>query len=284
MSFRSEEVVLRLREAHQNRRLAHAYILLGSDRMSLENLAQQIATQTLGSDFPDHPDFHFVHPESKSRRIRIEQMRDLEKNLRLKAYRGGYKVALIAEAERMCLGGADAANAFLKTLEEPPEETLILLTSTEPGQVLPTILSRCVKVMVHDVATNKKESEEFHTLTEQWFNLRSTGSLRAYARATLLTQTWQQTREEIEEQHKGGGEEEAIKATIEGDVLLARQRSIAALQSAYRAVIGSEIDQSQAPSSPALLAVQHLEELHQALRQNVDPALATEACCLRIEE
>ena len=90
-----------------------------------------------------HPDVQWVRPESKSRVITIEQMRDLMQTIFLKPTEAEYKVAVIVCADRL---NAQAANAFLKTLEEPPARSVLILLSTEPGRVLETILSRCLRL------------------------------------------------------------------------------------------------------------------------------------------
>ena len=76
-----------------------------------------------------HPDVHMVQPESKSRRIVIDQIRELEHSIQRKPLLASSKVAIIHDADRM---QPQAANAFLKTLEEPPPGSLILLLSTRP--------------------------------------------------------------------------------------------------------------------------------------------------------
>jgi DNA polymerase-3 subunit delta' len=87
-----------------------------------------------------------VEPQSKSRRIRIDEIRELERPLYSMAPAGKWKVAVIAEADRLM---DQAANAFLKTLEEPPPQCLLLLLTDNPRRLLPTILSRCVNLPLH---------------------------------------------------------------------------------------------------------------------------------------
>jgi DNA polymerase III subunit delta' len=84
-----------------------------------------------------------VRPKMKSRRIGVEEIRNLEQTLHLAAPGGACKVGVITEADRM---NDQAANAFLKTLEEPPQNTLLLLLTANPQRLLPTILSRCVRL------------------------------------------------------------------------------------------------------------------------------------------
>jgi DNA polymerase III subunit delta' len=282
MSFRFAEVQERFAVAQANQRLAHAYLFTGGQRESLDRLALALADFFLKGAAEQHPDFHVVRPESKSRRIRIEQMRLLEKALTLKAYYGGMKVALIAEAERMCLGSADAANAFLKTLEEPPAGTLILLTSAEPGLLLPTILSRCVNVRL--LPEIIEPNTEFNSFINAWFASPGQGPLRAYARANLLTRTWNEARERLGKSlaAEEAQEEEIGKATLEAEVLLFRKQSICALQQAYWETERAPLACGEGNAQAAMQAVRLLEELNQALLQNVEAGLAVERTCLAI--
>ena len=70
-------------------------------------------------------------PESKSRIVSVDQMRELMREIQLKPNEAEYKVAVIVAADRL---NPQAANAFLKTLEEPPPETVLILLTTEPGR------------------------------------------------------------------------------------------------------------------------------------------------------
>jgi len=84
-----------------------------------------------------------VAPESKSRRIVIEQMRTMEQAIQMKPLLGRTKVAVVRDADRL---QPQAANAFLKTLEEPPPGCHIFLLTALPEAVMETILSRCISV------------------------------------------------------------------------------------------------------------------------------------------
>lgn len=86
----------------------------------------------------NHPDFHYVRPEGAS--IKIEQVREIQNKVVFRSYQGGRKVVLMEQAGAMT---AEAANCLLKTLEEPPDDTVFILLTAAP-QVLPaTVLSRC---------------------------------------------------------------------------------------------------------------------------------------------
>jgi DNA polymerase-3 subunit delta' len=90
-----------------------------------------------------HPDFFFVSMEEDAKVLKIQQMRDLIGKLELTSHHGGRKVAIIWPADRM---QASAANCLLKTLEEPPGSTTILLVANSPARIPATILSRCERV------------------------------------------------------------------------------------------------------------------------------------------
>lgn len=105
-----------------------------------------------------HPDFRLLQPDALSapdeekeggkkpaRQISVDQIRELSDFANLSAHQGGYRVVLINPAETM---NANAANALLKTLEEPTTNMLIILVSHKPQQLLPTILSRCLALVV----------------------------------------------------------------------------------------------------------------------------------------
>jgi DNA polymerase-3 subunit delta' len=92
-----------------------------------------------------HPDLTWMRAAEDSRQIRIEQVRDLSAELALTSHAGGYKVGVISPADAL---NRFAANALLKTLEEPPPRTLLVLVSTQPSRLAPTVRSRCQQLRV----------------------------------------------------------------------------------------------------------------------------------------
>lgn len=160
-----QQGVTLLQRSLQRGRLGHAYLFTGEQLDQLESLARTLA-KSLNCQNPvkageaaidccdqcancrkidgdNHADIHWVRPESKSRVILIEQMRELMQEINLKPNDAEYKVAIIVAADRL---NVNAANAFLKTLEEPPAKSVIILLSTEPQRLLETILSRCLRL------------------------------------------------------------------------------------------------------------------------------------------
>jgi len=281
MPFRAEELRQRFAASIEHGRMGHSYLLTGDHSEALENLALGLAGQVLDAAPQEHPDFHAVRPESKSRHITVDQIRELERELYLRPFMAPLKVAVIFDAERMCLGSASAANAFLKTLEEPPAHTLILLTSGRPAMLLPTIISRCLRLDLgfEDIDAGAVHEPEW---IRPWCAAHPTPALRAYGRAQILHEHWAAIRESAEAHLKENTEveEDTGKALVEAEFQIGRQESIAQLQRWYwrrsEAVAGtSELER--------LRAVKALEGLQAGLAQNCEPNLAVEYACLRIE-
>lgn len=154
-----------LQRSLERGRLGHAYLFTGERLEELEAVAQTLA-KTLNCQHPSltdgkatdscdacascnkiasdtYPDLHWVRPESRSRVVTIDQIRELMREIQLKPAEAAIKVGVVVAADRL---NAQAANAFLKTLEEPPNRSVLILLSTEPSRLLETILSRCLRL------------------------------------------------------------------------------------------------------------------------------------------
>lgn len=143
-----------LRHALANDRLAHAYLFVGPDgvgkKLTALTLAQAIFCQQKSFDPCDkcpscfkvknrcHPDLFFLSSEGAS--IKIDQIRGLQKQISLKGIESHKKLAILDGVEKMT---PEAANAFLKTLEEPPVDAVIILITAQPSALLGTVISRC---------------------------------------------------------------------------------------------------------------------------------------------
>ena len=150
MSFPFEKAVSLLEEARDKNRLAHAYLITGPAGSGKEALALRMiemahpgAVPATSLDEVRSSTTAVIGPESKSRRITIEAIRNLEHTLQMAAPEGVTKFAVVRDADRM---GAGAENAFLKTLEEPPAASRLLLLTSRPEVLLDTILSRCIRI------------------------------------------------------------------------------------------------------------------------------------------
>jgi DNA polymerase III subunit delta' len=128
-------------------RLSHSLLLAGDDLEGLSAAAMAIADRLLNRNSPKtpsyppdrHPDCVQVRPGGKSRSISVGAVRDLIARVNAAANVSRYKVAVFHEADRM---NTAAANILLKTLEEPPADTTLLLLTSRPHALLPTIRSR----------------------------------------------------------------------------------------------------------------------------------------------
>lgn len=136
-----------------NNRLGHGILLHGESLGSLEQIVRAIAAHLLGTERDpfEHPDCFTLRPSGKARMIRVggtdetNTMRQLVINIQKSSNQGGRKVGIVFDADRM---NANSANAFLKTLEEPPEGTTLFLLTTRPYDLLDTIRSRCLNFRV----------------------------------------------------------------------------------------------------------------------------------------
>jgi len=164
-------------------RVYHAYLFTGIEgigkRLVAVNMAKTLNCSQHGDDACDHcsscqrmdkgihPDLIQITPAGGG--IKIGQIRELQRTIAFKPYEAQWRVIIVDGAERMT---REAANAFLKTLEEPPPWTTIILVATAPEGLPPTVLSRCHRIPfnplsqeeVHKILVDRLTAEEIHTL------------------------------------------------------------------------------------------------------------------------
>lgn len=92
-----------------------------------------------------HPDVHWVRPLEDKKTIGVDQVREMCEQLAMTSMRRGYRVAIVAPADRLT---PQAQNALLKTLEEPAPRTVIVLVTARPSALLPTLRSRCQRIEI----------------------------------------------------------------------------------------------------------------------------------------
>ncbi len=153
-----EKPVTILKRALANKTLAHAYLFSGDagigKKMTALALAAAVNCQNAGPEggcgacpscrkiaTGGHPDLHMLAPDGEE--IKIDQVRQVQADLSLKPFEGAKKVLIVDGVD--CMNTA-SSNAFLKTLEEPPGDALLLLITALPQSLLPTIRSRCQEI------------------------------------------------------------------------------------------------------------------------------------------
>jgi DNA polymerase-3 subunit delta' len=188
-----DQAIKFLQTAMRNGKLSHAYIFAGPSGCGQSLLARNFAKAlNCGANIDSapcdnciscnkidkdiHPDIKWIKKDERSRQIKIEEIRGLESQIILKPYEGKYKVFILVEAELMNI---EAANSFLKTLEEPPQNSILILIVERPKDLLPTIASRCQvirlrpleadtlkTILVNDHGISEKKAEFLSRVSE----------------------------------------------------------------------------------------------------------------------
>ncbi len=171
MSFRQivghAKSIAILRRIAASGRIAHAYLFIGPEGTGRKMSATAfIAALFCGTDDPcgscpscrkiaagNHPDLHIVQPDGQF--IKIDQVRELQRELAFRPYEAPRKTCIIDGADRF---NQSSGNALLKTLEEPPGNALMILLATTADNVLPTIRSRCQQLLFSGIPTEEIET------------------------------------------------------------------------------------------------------------------------------
>lgn len=299
----STAAVTQLRRSLDRKRLAHAYLFIGPRGSGKVEAALTLA-QALNCEREDHdacgrcdscetiarrehPDIHWVEPESKSRRIQIDQIREFERAVSLKANRARVKAGIVVDADCMT---EQANNAFLKTLEEPPANTIIILLTAEPQRLLPTILSRCLRISFGgatglDAAELSPARAKTLELLVEFASAPQPGIVHAYRLHSALTALLAAMKKEVgelfdDEKESGrwneleadarGKLEDQLEARIEGEYRGRREEVLEEMYAWFADIVlcaaGAE--------EPSLTHPQHHEVLQKAAAQiNYDKAV-----------
>lgn len=316
-------------------RLGHAYLFAGDQLEELELLARTLA-KTLNCQNPiktggaatdccddclscrkidndTHADIHWVRPESKSRVITIDQTRELMREIQLKPTEAQFKVAIISGADRLNL---QAANSFLKTLEEPPQKSVMILLSNGPQRILETILSRCLRLNFSGDGRRELNSTEADWLekfgglaaTEQKsllgryrlldVLLQKLGEIRSRVDESFSTRSPLQKYDDVEKDLREKWEDE-LAAAVEAEYRRQRADLLAIVQQWLRDVwlhtlaagkellnfpeiYGAETIARRLTPRQALENLQTLEQTQRLLHTNVQEALALEVSLLKL--
>lgn len=194
-----------LKTAFAQNRLSHAYLLSGAAGLGKTNFARAFSELLLcenirstgGSQCEkpcghcrgcllmranNHPDFMLIQPEEKKHSIKIDQVREFSEKITRTAQQSDYQVVIISPADAMPV---QAANALLKTLEEPAGKVVIFLVDNQRGILPATIASRCQKIVFHDddvsVIKNNQELRDELLMRVSMIVLRREDSVRAAA-------------------------------------------------------------------------------------------------------
>ena len=178
-----EHAINTLRRALVTERVRHAYLFTGPEHIGKALLARRFAQTLLCTGGPDphmapqnpcnvclscrkvmhnnHPDVHYIARPPDKQFILIDQVRALQSDSARKTLEGRRNVFIIQGMHEM---NVQAANCLLKTLEEPEPDVVLLLTAPDPGQLLPTILSRVQQIPMHLLTTTQIKT----ALEERW--------------------------------------------------------------------------------------------------------------------
>ncbi|GAB6086071.1 DNA polymerase III subunit delta' [Alkaliphilus crotonatoxidans] len=154
-----------LKIALTRKQVSHGYLIEGLAGLGKRTIARELAMgivcqskenkpchtcqSCIKSQHGNHPEIKWIEPEGA---IKIEQIRELQKEILMKPYEGKYKVFVLCNAETMT---TQAQNALLKTLEEPPTYGVLILLVNNINRLLPTVASRCQALRLRPVEKNK---------------------------------------------------------------------------------------------------------------------------------
>jgi len=212
MSSNDEAQILqKFQDGFASGRLGHAYLLVGNPRGGAARLTEKILQMLFcEAEKPPcgackacqrtarrlNPDIIWIEPIKKSRGILVGQIEEVLRQTFQTAFAGGWKAMVLAGAERM---NTEAANKLLKTLEEPPPRSIFLLLSDQPEALLPTVVSRCQRVVLPE--SLDEPAEDLRDEVVQIASDMGQGSVaKRLLDARALLELLKKTREQVEDE------------------------------------------------------------------------------------
>lgn len=188
--FGNESVKKQLKNLLNKRKVGSSLLFFGQEGVGKSLFAYEFASMIMCEEdstgshelkmkSKNHPDVHVYMPEGKVGMHSIRSMRHFSKEAQMPPYEGKWKIFIIHDAEKMM---SVSANSLLKTFEEPSLQTFILLISSFPEAILPTILSRCRKVRFSPIS---KEGIEKFLIEKRQVDSREAKDLALEARGSI---------------------------------------------------------------------------------------------------
>ncbi|MGR3974046.1 MAG: AAA family ATPase [Candidatus Rhabdochlamydia sp.] len=149
-----------------NGKIPQVMLFLGPSGVGKGCFAHQFAQAIVATMQPLHPDIHLVSPDRETNQHSIVKLREVIEETYFPPFQSERKVFIIHDAEKMV---PTSMNTLLKTLEEPPSDTIFILTTSSPSQILPTVLSRSAKITFHPIPDEELALffQEHHNLSQE---------------------------------------------------------------------------------------------------------------------
>ena len=212
--------------------IGNSFLFAGPEGVGKSQFAIIFAKMILNTEKEHHPDLHVYHPKGKTAMHSIDSMRRFSEEVYMTPFEACGKIFIIEDADRML---PYSANALLKTFEEPPSDTVIILISSKPEQLLPTIISRCRTIRFHpqNVSVSLKQDPIYETVVQALTrgNFERYGELKECAQ--LISDHFEQLRKKIRQELEkqiyhdlSATQRELMEKEIEGNISLQLQEKV----------------------------------------------------------
>ncbi len=304
-----------LKRSHASGRLAHAYLFEGIEGCGKKKTALALVAalfcergEECGSCPPcrkvallQHPDLHLIEPDGAF--IKIDQIRELQRELALRPFEAPRKACIIEAADRL---NPASGNALLKTLEEPPGHALLILLTANLNAVLPTILSRCQQLhfpalpepLIADFLRTRGNTPEMAGIAASLAGGSLKKAIEIGAEDTLVSRKHffeQVTRFSLQEIATLFAAAEELAADRETalemlELLTAFLRDVLHLQVGTRDVVNDDLlpllrqEADKRSAAATMERIEWIREARSAIHRNVNLRLALEVLFMRLAE